>query len=64
MLEKHDNRRQRGTRPNGVEFQISEQGMNQGTGKDAKETAKDGKDWHGSRRACSARAQPQGGTQE
>jgi ribonucleoside-diphosphate reductase alpha chain len=43
MLEKHDNRRQRGTRPNGVEFQISEQGMNQGTGKDAKDTAKDAK---------------------
>jgi len=37
MLEKHDNRRQRGTRPNGVEFQISDQGMNQGTGKDAKD---------------------------
>jgi len=43
MLEKHDNRRQRGARPNGVEFQISEQGMDQGTGKDAKETAKDAK---------------------
>ncbi len=37
MLEKHDNRRHRGHRPNGVEFQIIEQGMNQGTGKDVKE---------------------------
>src|ERR1039457_4004387 len=42
MLEKHDNRRQRGTRPNGVEYQISEQGMNQGTGRDMKD-AKDGR---------------------
>ncbi len=42
MLEKHDNRRQRGTRPNGVEFQISEQGMNQGTNKDSRD-ARDGK---------------------
>jgi len=33
MLEKHDSRRQRGTRPSGVEFQISEPGMNQGTAK-------------------------------
>jgi len=37
MLDKHDNRRHRGSRPNGVEFEISEQGMNQGTGKEAKE---------------------------
>jgi ribonucleoside-diphosphate reductase alpha chain len=37
MLDKHDNRRQRGNRPIGVEYQISEQGMNQGTGKEAKE---------------------------
>ena len=30
MLERHDSRRQRGTRPNGLEFQIGEQGTNQG----------------------------------
>jgi ribonucleoside-diphosphate reductase alpha chain len=38
MLEKHDNRRQRGTRPNGVEFEISEGSTT--NGKDRK----DGKD--------------------
>jgi ribonucleoside-diphosphate reductase alpha chain len=35
MLEKHDNRRQRGTRPNGVEFEISEGSAT--NGKDRKE---------------------------
>jgi len=55
MLEKNDNRRQRGTRPNGVEFQISDHGMNQGTGKDAKDNrdSRDGKNGT----AADARAQ-------
>jgi ribonucleoside-diphosphate reductase alpha chain len=45
MLDKNDNRRQRGNRPNGVEFQISEQGMNQGAGRDTRDTkdVKEGK---------------------
>jgi len=38
MLEKHDSRRQRGSRPNGVEFPIGEQGMNQGTGREGKDS--------------------------
>jgi ribonucleoside-diphosphate reductase alpha chain len=47
MLEKHDNRRQRGSRPNGVEFEISEGGG--GTRdikdrKDGRDERKDGKD--------------------
>jgi ribonucleoside-diphosphate reductase alpha chain len=36
MLEKHENRRQRGTRPNGLEFQISDQGANQSAGSNGK----------------------------
>src|ERR1700690_3839811 len=55
MLDKHDNRRQRGNRPNGVEFQISEQGMNQGTGKEVKEgkTASDARAQRGRGRKVS-----------
>jgi ribonucleoside-diphosphate reductase alpha chain len=41
MLEKHDNRRQRGNRPNGVEFEIGEGSAT--NGKDRKD-AKDGRD--------------------
>ena len=55
MLDKHDNRRQRGNRPNGVEFQISEQGMNQGTGKEVKDgkTASDARAQRGRGRKVS-----------
>jgi len=53
MLEKNDSRRQRGTRPNGLEFQISDQGMNQGTGKDSGKDSKDSKNGT----AADARAQ-------
>src|SRR5512141_936907 len=42
MLDKHDSRRQRGTRPNGVEFQISEPGMSQGTAKNGGAEARGG----------------------
>ena len=47
MLEKHDNRRQRGARPNGVEFEISEGSTTNRDIKDrkeAKEDHRDGKD--------------------